>query len=140
LWIRLRRISGPTHFDIRSCSNRSVCVGPRTTNPARIGPVHLGRGVRPAGRPIWPKGRDLARCRHLFPTIFGLGLVKKGNQRLKLNKHNNQVRAGRLGQFMATKKYNNNTYKFMHHGHESWLACSQTMPFLPGPKHSSWPS
>jgi hypothetical protein len=69
--------SGPTHFGVWSCLNQSVCIGPRTANPARTGPVRLGRGVHPAGRPIWPEGRDLAHCRNLLATIFGLKLVKK---------------------------------------------------------------
>jgi hypothetical protein len=66
--------------------------------------------------------------------------VKKWQSTTEIKQAQNQVRGGQLGQFMATKKYNNNAYKFMHHVHESWLDCSQTMPFLPGPKHSSQPS
>jgi hypothetical protein len=101
----------------------SVWVGGASSGATHFaGRVRIGPLQTPVGHP------------------FGLrNSEKEYHNGLKLNYHNNQVRAGRFGQFMATKS-NNNAYKFMHHVHKSWLACSQTMPFLPGPKHSSRPS
>jgi hypothetical protein len=48
--------SGPTHFGVWSCLNQSVCVGPRTANPAQTGPVRLGRGCAQRGDPFDQKG------------------------------------------------------------------------------------
>jgi hypothetical protein len=50
--------SGPTHLGVQNGPDRCVWVGPRTPNPVRIMPVHLGRECAQRGEPFYRTGEN----------------------------------------------------------------------------------